>query len=261
MLLSCINLIKFRKFWLFKILGMTYNLERSEYLLLVTYIVLILHEYMCWCYASCFAYVRTSALQVNEATTLDKCLRDDDRETSDHWLKVHGLRGRYSELSTLWGQVQTHSVVSVCGVAGAGKSFLAQVLHTHYSPRGWHHGSYVVNVPHPFDITDFCESLYLEIFSTPPKEGEDIFRMCWKHLEQKPCLVFIDGMRSKEDWDLIEAKLILRTSKSCIIVITREESVARHCATSDDAVCRVKGLEADAARSLFEKVRYQLMWF
>ena len=200
-------------------------------------------------------YVRTSALQINEATTLDKCLRDDD-----HWLKVHGLRGRYSELSTLWGQVQTHSVVSVCGVAGAGKSFLAQVLHTHYSPRaqGWHHGSYVVNVPHPFDITDFCESLYLEIFSTPPKEGEDIFRMCWKHLEQKPCLVFIDGLRSKEDWDLIEANLIPAASfpfGGCTIVITREESVARHCATSPDAVCRVKGLEADAARHLFQVCR------
>ena len=148
-------------------------------------------------------------------------------------------------------------MVSVCGVAGAGKSFLAQVLHTHYSPRahGWHHGSYVVNVPHPFDITDFCESLYLEIFSTPPKEGEDIFRMCWKHLEQKPCLVFIDGLRSKEDWDLIEANLIPAASfpfGGCTIVITREESVARHCATSPDAVCRVKGLEADAARHLFQ---------
>ena len=93
----------------------------------------------------------------------------------------------------------------------------------------------------------------------PSTSTQDIYHRIWKHLEEKQCLVVIDDLRSKEDWDLIEAKLILRTSKSCIIVITREESVARHCATSDDAVCRVKGLEADAARSLFEKVRYQLM--
>jgi hypothetical protein len=53
---------------------------------------------------------------------------------------------------------------------------------------------------------------------------------------------------------LIEANLIpgVFPYGSCIIVITREESVARHCATSADAVCRVRGLEADAARRLFQ---------
>jgi hypothetical protein len=53
---------------------------------------------------------------------------------------------------------------------------------------------------------------------------------------------------------LIEANLIPGAFPfgSCIIVITREESVARHCATSADAVCRVRGLEADAARHLFQ---------
>jgi hypothetical protein len=140
----------------------------------------------------------------------------------------------------------------VCGVAGAGKSFLVEALRTHHN--GWYsYGSYTVSVPHPFDIMNFCQSLFLEFDLPPPEEGKDIFWSCWKYLENHECLVVIDGLRSKEDWDLIEANLIPSALPGgCIIVITREESVARHCATSADAVCRVKGLEAEAARRLFK---------
>ncbi|KAF8765583.1 hypothetical protein HU200_008401 [Digitaria exilis] len=108
----------------------------------------------------------------------------------------------------------------------------------------------MVSASHPFDIMNFCQNL-VDDLELP--EGEDIFQRIWRHLEEKQCLVVIDNLRSKEDWDMIEGRLILRASRTCIIVITREETVARYCATSDDAVCRVKGLEADAARNLFQK--------
>jgi DNA replication protein DnaC len=144
-----------------------------------------------------------------------------------------------------------HRVVSVCGIAGVGKSFLVKsIVKNVYKDRlkncAW------ASAPHPFDIVDLCRS-----FDNIPTSanGGDIVGQCWNHLEQKQWLVVIDDLRSKEDWDLIKANLISRASKSCIIVITREESVARHCATLDNAVCIVKGLEADVALRLFEEVR------
>ena len=109
-------------------------------------------------------------------------------------------------------------------------------------------------------VVDMCTSIYgfttdgSIILQPTPAEGEDILRSYCGLLEEQWLLV-IDDLGSMENWDVIKANLISRATKSCIIVITRDESVARHCATSDDAVCILKGLEADKAHCLFEEVR------
>lgn len=158
---------------------------------------------------------------------------------------------------------EAHRVVSVCGIAGVGKSFLVKNLFNDpespawkFMMNGW------VNAPHPFDIVDMCISIYGftsdgTIKHYPPGEGEDIVLSWWELLELRQWLLVIDDLESMEDWDVIKANLISRATKSCIIVITRDESVARHCASSDDAVCVLKGLEDDMAVCLFEEVRPQ----
>lgn len=181
-------------------------------------------------------------------------------QPTSHWVEKHYLLGRDSELKKLSQQLAINYderiiVLSVFGIVGVGKSFLVEAFCNHYV--GAFKSCAMVNAPHPFDIMKFCQNLFLCFKLTTTGEDEDIFLLCWKHLEEHQCLLVIDGLRSKEDWDLIEANLISRASKSCIIVVTREESVARHCAMSDDAVCNVKGLEAGAALRLFEKVRHQ----
>lgn len=180
----------------------------------------------------------------------------------DHWREHHNLYGRESELKNLGEQIATahvrkvSAVVSVCGIAGVGKSFLVRAFYDHFAAS--FESSAVVSASHPFDIMNFCQNL---VDGLKPPEGDDIFPRIWRHLEEKQCLVVIDNLRCKEDWDMIEGRLILRASRTCIIVITREKTVARHCVTSDGAVCRVKGLEADAARSLFEKVHISSTFF
>ncbi|CAO2146643.1 unnamed protein product [Urochloa humidicola] len=178
-----------------------------------------------------------------------------EREEDKHWQDKHKVLGRDWELKKLDQQLRINyderlSVISVCGIVGVGKSFLVEAFCHHYMEIFVRCA--IVSAPHPFDIMDFCQSLVL-CFKLEAQEEEGIVALCWKYLEEHRCLLVIDRLRSKEDWDLIDANLISRALKSFIIVITREESVARHCATSDDAVCIVKGLQADAAIRLFEK--------
>ncbi|XP_066338409.1 disease resistance protein RPM1-like [Miscanthus floridulus] len=180
---------------------------------------------------------------------------------NDSWPLVHEPEAKkLKEQLNLALTSEAHRVVSVCGIAGVGKSFLVKSLFNDPQSPAWKFMMNCwVNAPHPFDIVDMCTSIYgfttdgSIILQPTPAEGEDILRSYWGLLEEQWLLV-IDDLGSMEDWDVIKANLISRATKSCITVITRDESVARHCATSDDAVCILKGLEADKALCLFEEV-------
>lgn len=143
-------------------------------------------------------------------------------------------------------------MISVCGIAGVGKSFLVECVFNHFKDS--FQKAAMVSAPHPFDIKVFCQILFRSFNTKIMDEAEDILVQCLKLLKEFTCLVVIDDLRSIEDWDLIKANLLLRTSGSCIIVITRKEIVARHCATTEEALCSVKALEADASLRLFQKV-------
>ncbi|KAF8749754.1 hypothetical protein HU200_012554 [Digitaria exilis] len=183
--------------------------------------------------------------------------KSEMENNSKHWHEKHSLFGRHSEVKKLFQQLAVNYgerliVISVCGIVGVGKSFLVQAFCNHYDLEDAFKFRIMVNAPHPFDIMNFCKNL-VQCFELTSPEDEGVIVLCWKHLEEHPCLLVIDGLRSKEDWDLIEPNLLSRASKSCIIVITREESIARHCAMSEDAMYNVQGLEVSAALRLFEK--------
>lgn len=130
------------------------------------------------------------------------------------------------------------------GVPGVGKSVLVRAIYDKFYKHTW------VNVSHPFNPTDFNRDLLKDLIPNdedPKKEG---------NLQDSKCLVVIDGLHSTEDWDLIKSHLTTYgDSRSCIIIVTSYESVAKHCAaSSNDAVYNIKGLEPDAARELFTKV-------
>lgn len=135
----------------------------------------------------------------------------------------------------------------------------------------------LVNVPHPFNLQDFCWRLLLDFYSsdfeTPGEavslmEGEaaylqrlheqkeaatvdlmkgkvDCILACRQRLHEKKCLVVIDGLESSDDWDRIRTDLFsdqpTQSSSSCIIVITQERNVAKHCVHNEkDGLLRVK---------------------
>ncbi|KAE8817898.1 Disease resistance protein RPM1 [Hordeum vulgare] len=185
------------------------------------------------------------------------------------WMKKYPITGRESEINELCqyttkARFNSSHVISVWGIAGVGKSTLVRNLFcnrilktTLFEKYGW------VDVSHPFNLRDFSRSLLLdfhsESFQAKEAASNDTIRSknpiqeCRDLLEKHHCLVVIDDLQSKEEWDLIKAALLSRSSRSVIIAITTEASIATCCVDKEDLVFNVKGLQADGAVDLFHQ--------
>ncbi|CAO2149687.1 unnamed protein product [Urochloa humidicola] len=188
------------------------------------------------------------------------------KDQSYHSLWKYGLLGRDSEVDVLFEQIREGRLISLWGMPGVGKSGLVWDIYCkrQTSDKLWKHAW--VSVSYPFNPTDFSRSLLLNLQSksTSSKEtysntnlAKDPIQECPNLLHKYVYLVVIDGLQSKEDWDWIKSNLIgSGGSRSCIITITSDESIAKHCAVSsnDAVVHNIKGVEADAALEVFKKV-------
>ncbi|KAM3293796.1 hypothetical protein ACQJBY_036990 [Aegilops geniculata] len=185
------------------------------------------------------------------------------------WMEKYPITGRESDMNelrqyTTKARFNSFHVISVWGIAGVGKStlvrnlFCDRILHTTlFEKYGW------VDVSHPFNLRDFCRSLLLDFHSeslgATEAASNNMIRIknpiqeCGDLLDQHRCLVVIDDLQSKEEWDMIKAALLSRSSKSVIIAITTEANIATCCADKEDLVFNVKGLQANAAFELFHQ--------
>ncbi|WVZ53249.1 hypothetical protein U9M48_004219 [Paspalum notatum var. saurae] len=163
------------------------------------------------------------------------------------------LLGRMSDIKQLGGylakaRMENSPVVSVWGIPGVGKSALVRSLchikvqeqHV-FEKHGW------VDVSHPFDINLFCRSLLLQFGSVNSlqanDEARDSIEQCREVLSAHTYLVVVDDLQSAQDWDVIvEAALVSRVSRSVIVVITNEDTIALRCAGRKDLVFNVNPL-------------------
>jgi hypothetical protein len=113
-----------------------------------------------------------------------------------------------------------------------------------------------VDVPVPFDLKVLARRLLLhfrtedlqieEIATVGMMRGSDLTQECCRFLSGEDCLVVINGLQSKDDWDSIRAAFLSEPIRGCIIVIASEESVATHCVDEEDGALSIKkDLEAD----------------
>lgn len=198
------------------------------------------------------------------------------------WTNTFELVGRQAiSANKLEGIIWRYDgAVSVWGIAGVGKSTLARSVFYHamlglqqlfHSPsRGkilWNYAEGFtmyswVDVPHPFNLTDFSRCLLLDFLSDDMQakeaaavgfvEGQDPIPGCRRILHKHKCLIVIDGLRSTHEWDLIKEAFLPDNTKSCIIAITNEKKVAKHCVEKEGQVVNIKGL--DSGLHLFKKV-------
>lgn len=174
-----------------------------------------------------------------------------------HFSVFDGSRPR--ELSTLREQLlkPNPSVISVWGRSRVGKSTLVRKIFSNFVIRGGYgYAAYSwVDVPHSFDLSDFSWHLLLDFQSTHEEKvaaaaglmkGQDPIQACREILREKKCMVVIDGLQSKQDWDIIRKTFfsaLPTQSGSLIIVITNEKSVAKHSVDDkEDQLLKVKRL-------------------
>ncbi|CAM0908472.1 unnamed protein product [Alopecurus aequalis] len=177
-----------------------------------------------------------------------------DRKIPAEELMSCTLFGRESEINALReypanARINPPSVMSVWGIAGVGKSALVKNLYDdlRVGNSGGNFKTYRwVDVSRPFNVRDFYQNL-LQDFHPEKNPIEE----CHNLLKHGECLIVIDDLRSKEEWDLIQDSLVYKDSKSAIIVITTEASIARYCTKNKDLVFNVKALEEVAANVLF----------
>jgi DNA-binding NtrC family response regulator len=176
------------------------------------------------------------------------------REEVNEWMANYPLVGREPQMNelrryTAGARFNNSPVISVWGIAGIGKSALVRNLYYDRMVNSKQFNKYCwVDVSHPFNLRDFSRSLISEHHSE-----KDPIKECRELLSQHQCLVVIDDLQSKEEWDLIQTALVSRPSSSVIVVITTEASIATYCTKNEDQVFNVKGLEADADMDLFRK--------
>ncbi|RLM50346.1 hypothetical protein C2845_PMPSC049107 [Panicum miliaceum] len=150
-------------------------------------------------------------------------------------------------------------VIYVWGFPGVGKSSLVKAVLSRHQASLF---ELYVDVSYPFNLGVFCRRMLSfksqQDHAVPEekKTDDEIIQECAEFLKDHPCIVVIDGLRFKEDWDSIKNRLIPKHSptSTIIVAVTAEESVTKYCAVQDDAVYRVKALEPDAALHLFEQV-------
>uniref|UniRef100_M8B277 Putative disease resistance protein n=1 Tax=Aegilops tauschii TaxID=37682 RepID=M8B277_AEGTA len=189
--------------------------------------------------------------EVSPNSSLEKIPSSNIKGIED-WMKNYPLVGRELEMTELRSytarvRFSNSPVISVWGIAGIGKSALVRNLYydrmlnsNQFNKYSW------VDVSHPFNLRDFSRSLLLDHHSE-----KDPIKECRELLSENQCLVVIDDLQSKEEWDLIQSALVSRPSSSVIIVITTEASVATYCTNNEGHVFNVKGLEAVAPMDLF----------
>ncbi|XP_066342358.1 disease resistance protein RGA4-like [Miscanthus floridulus] len=176
------------------------------------------------------------------------------------WLCSNLLVGRDSseekkleELITSPDRRDKHHVISVCGNAGAGKTFIVKTMYYRCIQREMLEdlfGEYAwVDVPHPFDIMEFCRRLFFCWIGTS-NMGQDFVSECSKLMHHKRRFLLVtDGLQSTNDWNsILQARQPLTACISCIVVVTRDPTVARHCATIEDEICSIRSLRVDEMR-------------
>jgi len=181
-----------------------------------------------------------------------------------------GCRLKMNQLRyyTTQAQMNHSQVMSVWGIPGVGKSALVRNLYydrilenQQFQEYGW----VSLSQTQPFNLRDFSWSLLLDFQSeslqakeTAPSRSmvgiKDAVQKCCELLSTRRCLVIIDGLQSTQEWDLVQSSLVSRNcrSKTVIIVITTEASVATYCADKEELVFNVKTLEAYAAFDLLK---------
>uniref|UniRef100_A0A0E0LXF7 Uncharacterized protein n=1 Tax=Oryza punctata TaxID=4537 RepID=A0A0E0LXF7_ORYPU len=142
---------------------------------------------------------------------------------------------------------QQSQMISVWGMGGLGKTTLVQDIYRNQEVRETFVMRACLTVLRPFNCAQLIKSLAKQF-------GDENATDLTKLLEGKRYLVVLDDLWNTKEWDDI-TRYLPNNAGSCIIVTTREESIAKHCSNERNSTYtyQLGRLENDQAHDLFTK--------
>lgn len=142
---------------------------------------------------------------------------------------------------------QQSQIISVWGMGGLGKTTLVQDIYQSQEVRKTFVMRACLTVLRPFNCPQHIKSLAKQF-------GNEKETDLTKLLEGKRYLVVLDDLWNTKEWDDI-IHCLPNNAGSCVIVTTREDSIAKHCSKERNYAYthQLGRLENDQARDLFTK--------
>jgi hypothetical protein len=163
-------------------------------------------------------------------------------------------------------------VISVWGMGGLGKTTLVKDVYESQKLIGMFEKRACVTVMRPFILKEFLKSLIIQLSmqSSSEKKGaidfgrstrntavmvgvEELTKDLARLLEGKKCLIVVDDVSSRAEWDHIIQHFPKLDSTCRIVVTTREESIAKYCSEKQENIYKLKVLEYRDALQLFTR--------
>ncbi|CAL5089244.1 unnamed protein product [Urochloa decumbens] len=147
---------------------------------------------------------------------------------------------------------QQLTVISVWGMGGLGKTTLVKEVYQSQDLIGSFEKRACITVMRPFNLEEVIKSLAMQL-DAGPSNGKGNVEELIKVLKGKSCLIVLDDLSSIDEWDLMTPILSKMRNTSRIIVTTREDNIAKHCAVKPENIYKLKVLEYKDSFDLFTK--------
>ncbi|XBJ21802.1 hypothetical protein VPH35_000291 [Triticum aestivum] len=190
-------------------------------------------------------------------------------------LEESHLVGRKKEkgeiIKLISNRITQLQVISVWGMGGLGKTTLVKDIYQSEEVSGKFEKRAWVTIMRPFNLEELLRSLVMQLDRESSRKMEvvglmgntmkkfllmspaELIKELARLLEGKRYFIVVDDVSSTMEWNMIVPIFHDVENTCCVIVTTREETIAKHCSEKQENIYMLTGLEYKDARDLFTK--------